>query len=151
VHQVAEHNTPQESTRVIFWAAQMGHRLPAFPEPQNIVQTPRQWPPTWQRSRCAVPFPTVTIGDARTDLPAFDWINPHREIEQTQEQRLEREERSDKIAQYDCQENSKFVGKDHQSYAPRPVSEYQRKLRANVPMDELYNHVTLRWDEQKSM
>jgi hypothetical protein len=79
----------------------MGNRLPAFPEPQNIVQTSRQWPSNWHRSRRAAPQPTVTIGDALAgDLPAFDWMNPHRVIKETREQHLEREERRHKIRRY---------------------------------------------------
>jgi DNA (cytosine-5)-methyltransferase 1 len=146
VVQAAEHNTPQARTRAIFWASQMGHRLPGFSQPQNVVQTARQMQGGWHRTRRAAPFPTVSIGDALMDLSAFDWVNPHRVLPQTREQRLERERRSQTITQYNCEDNLNFVGKDRQPYGSQPVSEYQRLLRAGLQEDQLSNHVTLRWD-----
>jgi site-specific DNA-cytosine methylase len=151
VLQAAEHNTPQCRRRAIIWASQLGYPLPDFPEPNNVVKTPRQYSLSWHRSRRAAAQPTVSIGDAILDLPAFDWINPHRKIPQSREQRSEREERWHKITQYECEENAKFIGRDHQSYSGEPLSGYQRKMRASVRKNELSNHVTMHWDENRTM
>ncbi len=37
------------------------------------------------------------------------------------------------------------VGNNHQSYASRPLSKFQRKVRAGVPKDGLLNHVTIHY------
>jgi site-specific DNA-cytosine methylase len=90
-----------------------------------------------------------TVGDALSDLPPFDWINPHGVIEQTQLEKLDREHRWKSINQYEVERGEKFVGRNHQSYAySRPLSEFQRRVRAGVSKDTLFNHVTMRWNEE---
>lgn len=140
----------ESRTRAIFWASKPGFPLPAFPQPTNVVKNSRQYSLSWHRTRRAAPLPTCTVGQAITDLPAFDWVNPHRVIPESKEQRSEREERSKTITQYECDANS-FAGRDHQSYASHPLSEYQRKLGAGVRKDELFNHVTKVWDQRRTM
>ncbi|KAE9380648.1 S-adenosyl-L-methionine-dependent methyltransferase [Stipitochalara longipes BDJ] len=145
--QAAEHNTPQSRRRVIFWAAQPGYPLPAFPQPSHVVNS-RLSPLSWHRIRRSAPHAAVTVGAAITDLPAYDWINPHSVILQTQQERSDRERRLSTITQYEVERGSNFVGRNHQSYASKPLSEFQRKLRAGVPKDGLLNHVTMRWNEE---
>ena len=144
VLQAAEHNTPQSRMRVIFWASQAGYPLPAFPQPSNVVSS-RISPKSWHKTRRSAPHAIINVGAALTDLPAYEWINPHAIIPQTAQERLEREQRSTTIPQYEVERKSDFVGENLRSYPSVPRSEFQRKMRARVPIDRLMNHVTMSW------
>ncbi|KAE8453267.1 hypothetical protein EG329_011334 [Mollisiaceae sp. DMI_Dod_QoI] len=121
--QAAEHNVPSTWKRVIFWASLPGFTLPEFPQPQNVHEH-------------------GLVGDVVTDLPAFEWVNPHIIIPQTPLQKKEAEQRWHTITAYDISLEDKFVGRNHQSYSTPPLSEFQRKLRKDVLINRLFNHIT---------
>ncbi|RDL37152.1 uncharacterized protein BP5553_04585 [Venustampulla echinocandica] len=142
VLQTGEFSVPQSRQRVFFWAAFRGNDLPKYPQATSI------WagacPVSWHRDRTTgvAPHREVTVGDATTDLPAFDWENPHNIRSQTGEQRRDREARSKTIIQLPIVRGKDYVGVDKQDYAYPPLTEYQRVLRRGVPADRLMNHVT---------
>jgi site-specific DNA-cytosine methylase len=145
--QCAEYGTPQSRRRVIFWASQLGYPLPSFPQPENVVEHGSSTP-SWHKTRRSAPHPVVSIGAAISDLPAFEWINPHQVIAQTAQDRSDRALRQHKISQVEVEQAAHSVGKNHQSYASRPLSEFQRQARAGVPQDGLLNHVTIRSNQE---
>jgi hypothetical protein len=55
----------------------------------------------------------VTVGDIITDLPRFEWINPHAVIPETGADKEERWERiSRDIAQYPVNRGEQWIGTD---------------------------------------
>ena len=145
--QCAEYGTPQSRRRVIFWASKLGFPLPSFPQPVNVFELGSSTH-NWHKSRRSAPHPAVTVGDAISDLPAFEWINPHLVIAETQQDRSDRAARRHKICQVEVERGAHSLGKNHQSYTSRPLSEFQRKARACVPKDDLLNHVTIRFNPE---
>ncbi|KAJ7259550.1 hypothetical protein B0H12DRAFT_1322415 [Mycena haematopus] len=97
VLQAGQYGAPQDRERIIFLGAMRGHKLPDFPIPTHAFKPARQWkiplrrtdrirPPTCSRTdddHLYAPHPAVTVNDAIDDLPAFEWISPHRLIPQT--------------------------------------------------------------------
>ena len=90
----------------------------------------------------------TTVGDALSDLPLFDWVNPNGVIPQTRQDRADRERRRRTITQYEIDQNRTYVGENIQLYVSQPASEFQRKLRAGVPNSRLLNHVTNYWGDE---
>lgn len=145
--QCAEYGTPQSRRRVIFWASKLGFPLPSFPQPENVVE-PGASTSSWHKTRRSAPHLVVSVGDAISDLPAFEWINPHLVIAETQQDRSDRAARRHKICQVKVERGAHSVGENHQSYTSKPLSEFQRKVRAGVPKDDLLNHVTIRFNPE---
>jgi DNA-cytosine methyltransferase len=140
VLQAAEHNVPQNRQRVFFWASKIGWPLPKYPEVENLVHSTRYSTRNrWQNERRSAPQNIVTIGDAISDLPAFDWINPHGDYPICSQ--IEQEERRNRIEQYEIKKELGFVGRNEQSYASQPLSEFQRSMRNGVALTGLTNHV----------
>ena len=144
--QCAEYGTPQSRRRVIFWASKLGFPLPSFPQPVNVFELGSSTH-SWHKSRRSAPHPAVTVGDAISDLPAFEWMNPHKVIAQTYQESSDRAVRQHKICEVEVEQGAHSVGKTRQSYASRPLSEFQRKAREGVPKDGLLNHVTIRFNQ----
>jgi site-specific DNA-cytosine methylase len=149
VLQAGEYCLPQSRQRVFFWASLPGNELPNYPRPRTkfsgICAT------SWHRRHDysgGAPLPQVTIGDTLTDLPAFDWVNPHLVAGQSDEENLDRLQRATKIRQVKVRKHKNFVGYDKQSYACRPLSEYQRRLRKGVPHNTVLNHVTIKYYDE---
>ncbi|KAG4032606.1 hypothetical protein MFRU_006g00760 [Monilinia fructicola] len=95
-------------------------------------------------TRRSAPHHPATIGDCVTDLPSFEWTNPHRIIPETSEQKSSRLNREKNIAQHSTLNKEKLVGLEKQPYGSEPLCEYQRKMRKLVPNQFLYNHVNHR-------
>ncbi|KAK7048461.1 cytosine-5-methyltransferase [Favolaschia claudopus] len=108
VLQAGQYGAPQDRERLIFLAAKCGKKLPDFPRPTHAFQRVRKWkiplrkrdrilPPTSSRTdghdHRYAPHPPVTVKAAISDLPAFEWINPHTIIPKTKEDDMEQEER----------------------------------------------------------
>ncbi|KAI0748472.1 S-adenosyl-L-methionine-dependent methyltransferase [Daedaleopsis nitida] len=101
VLQAGQYGAPQGRRRVIFIGARGDVPLPsypvphhAYPKPLNNFKLPNQEVlyPTF-RSGCrdeghqCAPLPPVTISQAISDLPKFDWLNPYKEIVATTQDR----------------------------------------------------------------
>lgn len=140
--QAAEHGAPQSRRRVFFWGAKMGLRLPLYPQPTHVCKGFSVTTNTFTVGKTA-PHNAVTVGDAITDLPAFDWSLrvPGEDLHAAAERAL-------RIPRIRLPESKKKpVGEYIQSYASRPLTEFQRQIRSNVTGDRVKNHFTRRWGE----
>jgi DNA (cytosine-5)-methyltransferase 1 len=146
VLQAGEHGTPQSRMRVFFWGSKPGYPLPKYPEPTHFF--PGRAPKPTRRTRRSAPHHSITIGDAISDLPAFDWtmdIPGESAID-----RAARTHRAGKISQVPLLEGSTAkIGADIQAYSSRLLlSEYQRELRRNLRATSVQNHYTCRWNDE---
>ncbi|CZS96724.1 uncharacterized protein RAG0_05935 [Rhynchosporium agropyri] len=147
--QAAEHGVPSSRKRVFFWASLPGYPLPQFPQSQNLQASrrlERSEDANWYRKTRSTPHRQVTVGDAITDLPKFDWSHPKRENDGAiTEDRMRRWKNG--INQFEVVQNEDAIGLERQNYPTQPLSEYQRKMRIGVGMDNLMNHVTHQWQD----
>ncbi len=146
VLQAGEHGTPQSRMRVFFWGSKPGYPLPKYPEPTHLF-VGRAPKPT-RRTRRSGPHHSVTVGDAISDLPAFEWMM---EIPgESAVDRAARAGRAGKISQVPLPGGSNVkIGADIQNYPSRLVfSEYQRELRRNSNATSVQNHYTCRWTDE---
>jgi site-specific DNA-cytosine methylase len=147
--QAGEHGTPQSRKRVFFWGSAPGYPLPKYPEPTHIF--PGAAPKTTRRTRRAAPHASVSIGDALSDLPAFDW--KMQLADETDVERVARERqqllRTSRINQIPIIIGTNArIGADIQQYASRnPLSEFQRQLRRNVKTKIINNAYTCCWND----
>nr|CAB09661.1 DNA-C5-methyltransferase [Ascobolus immersus] len=141
--QSGEYGVPQSRPRVIFLAARMGERLPDLPEPMHAFEVlDSQYAlPHIKRYHTTqngvAPLPRITIGEAVSDLPKFQYANPgvwprHDPYSSAKAQP------SDKtIEKFSVSKATSFVGYLLQPYHSRPQSEFQRRLRTKlVPSDD---------------
>jgi hypothetical protein len=136
--QAGEHGVPQSRQRVIIWGSLSDHPLPEFPNPSHefFGQTAGKDAP--HKAHTAL-YPALTAGDALSDLPPFDWVNPRQVVPESVKQKEERLKRSITIPAYKVMRDQPYVGLSRQEYASPPINEYQRRLRSNC---QLTNHVT---------
>ncbi|RPD66509.1 S-adenosyl-L-methionine-dependent methyltransferase, partial [Lentinus tigrinus ALCF2SS1-7] len=107
VLQAGQYGAPQGRRRVIFLGARGDVPMPSYPVPQYAYAIPVQnlnlpncevLYPTFrvghgkEGHQCA-PLPAVTVDDAISDLPKFDWQNPHRTIDQSDKDKHELKKR----------------------------------------------------------
>jgi site-specific DNA-cytosine methylase len=152
VLQAAEHGTPQSRTRVFFWASMPGYPLPKYPEPTHVFVGAK--PKVTRRIRRSAPHSTVLVGDAISDLPAFEWSM--RVDGESPGKKIRRDLRGLKITQVPLKpvvDATKVadtrLGADVQTYASQtPLSEYQRELRRDVKGIFVYNAYTPRWIDE---
>ncbi|KFX99338.1 hypothetical protein O988_03927 [Pseudogymnoascus sp. VKM F-3808] len=139
--QAAEHGAPQSRRRVFFWGALLGLRLPLYPQPTHVCKGLSAPTNTFTLGKTA-PHNPVTIGDAISDLPAFDWrIKVPGDDRQAQRQRdlgiptvaLPIDKRAP-------------VGDNNSLYAYEPITEFQREARRYVQGNVVKNHVTRQWN-----
>ncbi|TCD67280.1 hypothetical protein EIP91_000302 [Steccherinum ochraceum] len=184
--QAGQYGSPQNRLRVIFWGARRELPLPKFPMPTHFFEPTHNinlsdkcvlkpaarifWIPGKDEAyhhQCA-PMPPVTAMDAISDLPPFDWINPHRTISRTAEDKEEAaSRRKEGIAQLGTAD--KTTGYDSPvSYSYPPLNRYQLLMRhkmgkkskvkyhwtpkfndttvervVNIPLGGKYNHADL--------
>jgi DNA (cytosine-5)-methyltransferase 1 len=152
VLQAAEHGTPQSRYRVFFWGSMPGYPLPKYPEPTHVFSGNK--PKVTRRTRRSAPYHTVSVGDAISDLPAFEWKMKIKG--ESADERLKRDLRGYKMAQVSVTPDpdarnivNKRLGDDVQVYdSQTPLSEYQRELRRNVKDNFVYNAYTSRWKDE---
>jgi DNA (cytosine-5)-methyltransferase 1 len=146
VLQAGEHGTPQSRMRVFFWGSKPSYPLPKYPEPTHVFSG--KAPKPTRRTRRSAPHHSVTVGDAISDLPAFDWamnIPGESAID-----KAARALRAEKISQVSLLEgHDAKIGPGTQTYSSSiGVSEYQRELRQNVKGSTVHNHYTCRWIDE---
>ncbi|KAF9332302.1 hypothetical protein BG006_004822 [Podila minutissima] len=99
--QAGQFGVPQSRRRFFVWGARMGLGLPTFPLPTTCFEKnssmmistplPNHEAFSFQRRRFRqAPDPAVTCRDTLTDLPGFEFIDPHEAYEETPEARKER-------------------------------------------------------------
>lgn len=139
--QAAEHGAPQSRRRVFFWGALLGLRLPLYPQPTHVCKGLSAPTNTFTMGRTA-PHNPVTVGDAISDLPAFDWrIKVPGEDRQAQRQ----QEFGIPTAGLPTSKAAP-VGNNSSLYAYEPITEFQREIRRYVEGGVVKNHITRQWN-----
>jgi DNA (cytosine-5)-methyltransferase 1 len=133
-----------------------GLKMPNYPQPSHLF-TAKQRATTsitlpngvkfTTKTRRSAPLPMTTVADAVTDLPAFEYVNPHIEYPATPEQEAEEAARAKRITQFKVRPQNLWIGKEKDSYVHPPLSEYQRRLRKDVPIDGVRCHFTRTWND----
>ncbi|KAH0545257.1 hypothetical protein FGG08_000711 [Glutinoglossum americanum] len=155
VLQAGEFGAPQSRRRVIFWGIRPGLKMPMFPQPTHTFQsktssTSINLPNGVKfstKTRRGAPLPMTTVADAVLDLPPFEYVNPHIQYPATPEQATEETARRKRIVQFKVRSSDRWVGREEQSYAYPPLSEYQRMLRKGVSNDGVRCHFTRPWND----
>lgn len=146
VLQAGEHGTPQSRMRVFFWGSKPGYPLPKYPEPTHFFAG--RAPKPTRRTRRAAPHHPITVGDAISDLSAFDYTMDIPGESATD--KAARALRAAKISQEPVLEGFHVkIGADISTYSSRLVlSEYQRELRQIRGLTSVQNHYTCRWNDK---
>ncbi|CAG8629871.1 5745_t:CDS:2, partial [Acaulospora morrowiae] len=144
VQQAGSHGIPQSRRRLFIWGAKRNSYLPDFPQPstcfskQGSVNILLPNGNSFTYNKCTnghAPLPPVTVWEAIGDLPAFEFINPHKVYPETEEDRGQLRP----FKQIMVPERG-WVGDNVSEYKLSPLSEYQRQLRKGTNI--LHNHVT---------
>ncbi|KAF8503256.1 S-adenosyl-L-methionine-dependent methyltransferase [Russula emetica] len=171
VLQAGVYGSPQNRRRVIFWGARRGLPLPEFPIPTHNFES-KQWTVQLDtglrldhvtrdpdRPHRGAPLRTVTVDDVISDLPKFDWKNPHSVIEATRADKAEEKKRAaigipafeavSNHGAWDQSEGDPFPGyPDGVPYASPPRTRYQALVRQGSAEDaEVELHYTARYSE----
>ncbi|PWN47588.1 S-adenosyl-L-methionine-dependent methyltransferase [Violaceomyces palustris] len=151
VVQSGSFGVPQSRRRLILWGAKDGYRLPELPSPTHVFRGQPASTPSWLDglgNRCrashdttsgnngSAPLPPVTIGDAISDLPQFDWQDPHVIYPQVTDPELaERRKRQEiyGIPSYRVERSLGAVGPFEQPYLTEPKTSFQRMVRISNP------------------
>lgn len=142
--QTGQHSVLQSGRRLFILASRPGFPHPKFPEVSKHVLR-IHLPKSSHRMRTCAPHPEDTTGDALTDLPRFDWVNPHNVIQPSNEERLDWFARSSTIEQVQILPKADYVAHDSQHYPSAPLSELRHRLRRGVQNDTLLHHITPSW------
>ncbi|KAG6862076.1 hypothetical protein C0995_007206 [Termitomyces sp. Mi166 len=160
VLQATQYGAPQSRRRVIFWGAKRGLTIPDYPVPMyasekgmNRTTLPTCVLDPVSRSRdpdlvhhCA-PLKAVTVDDAISDLPPFEWINPHKIIPATLKHKQAVRARIEAgIPQFPAVHASRapLPGfPDGTEYLTAPQNRYQKWLRRGMEDgEEVQGHYT---------
>ncbi|KAI8913753.1 hypothetical protein DFJ77DRAFT_46145 [Powellomyces hirtus] len=150
--QAGNHGVPQSRTRFFVWAAKRGHTLPDLPQPshgcyhtgglhvklQDLYGKEVAFNPV-TRSRKNTPLPPVSIWDAISDLPAFEFRHPSKSAMRRTIARIEDDE-DEEVPTFKVVPGQGPVGHPVQDYDKPPLSEFQRQLRRKSTVCS--NHVT---------
>ncbi|KAI8929735.1 hypothetical protein BC831DRAFT_547452 [Entophlyctis helioformis] len=164
VLQAGNQGLPQSRRRLIIWGARRGCPLPAFPQPTHCfskkgsltVKFPKEagggvYNPV-TRTGGHAPHPPVTVWDAISDLPPFEYCNPHfsykksRGLHDTPDV-----EPAEGVETYHVNRDTThdYVGRMEQPYTHGPRSEYQRMIRGGDDEAPLVaNHVTRKFNDE---
>ncbi|KAL2916224.1 hypothetical protein HK105_204315 [Polyrhizophydium stewartii] len=169
VQQAGYQGLAQSRRRVFIWGAKRGRPLPEFPQPMYCfskngsvtVKFPDELGVVFNpvsRTKFHAPHPPVTVFDAISDLPPFEWVNPHTvyspgetargvdvtfvaDPERTRSIRAELAASAGiRVQQFQATHACGFAGEMEQPYTRPRRSEFQRRIRAGS--DVVHNHVT---------
>ncbi|KAI0077119.1 S-adenosyl-L-methionine-dependent methyltransferase [Panus rudis PR-1116 ss-1] len=156
--QAGQYGAPQGRLRAIFWGARRDLPLPTFPIPTHCYPTPTpriklphgghlhpiSRDPT-QDSQCA-PLPTVTVNDAISDLPKWDWMKPHVKIRRKRTDAEDEDMRqADGIAPIDAVKRGgrQLAGYTRPiAYPTGPQTTYQATMRKHCSDEVLYHYTS---------
>jgi DNA (cytosine-5)-methyltransferase 1 len=148
--QASEYGAPADRSRVIIWAALPGCELPEFPQPTHASTGSSTRPvASWHRKTHFAPHAMISFAEATSDLPKFEYQNPHNIIGQTATDRYIRTERAKTIRQCRVNPGDSYVGRDSQDYASPPISDFQRQCRNGSA--KVTNHVTRAFHDKPSL
>ncbi|CCL99992.1 uncharacterized protein FIBRA_02017 [Fibroporia radiculosa] len=152
VLQAGQYGSPQDRKRVIFWGAKQGLPLPEFPLPTHSfprgvqafkLPTGDILRPVTRSDHSATtsksmrldfaPLLPVTVNEALSDLPPFDWINPFVSLRPTSQQLDSIQTRlAAGIRRFDAltSPHSTYPGfNDATPYLTLPMNSYQEWIR----------------------
>ncbi len=131
---------------MFIWGTIRGATIPRFPQPSHcfnrigstsiVLPSGKNYDAN-QRRNGHCPLPPVTVWDAISDLPKFEYLNPKKVYPND-------EDSTSTVLKLPVS-RSGHVGNQEQGYPSQPKTEYQRKLREKA--DRLLNHVTRTFDE----
>jgi DNA-cytosine methyltransferase len=136
VLQAGNYGTPQSRQRVFIWGSRPNCPLPKYPEPSYVFPG--------RGSKEFAPHHAITVGDAITDLPSFDW----RSKTAIKESRANKKERKDRVwglDQVDIEPGKKYLGRHEMRHHRPPNSEFQQQMRQFTKDNKIFNHVTQAW------
>ncbi|KAG0284747.1 hypothetical protein BGZ96_010905 [Linnemannia gamsii] len=177
--QAGHFGVPQSRYRFFVWAAKLGYTLPTFPLPTTTFNSDGSaifdTPMTLEyndheafdylgRRRYQAPDPMITVRDALSDLPGFEYIHPDDINKETENNKIIRtggfarvnslKENDSKRIGFKEWEDDMDIRLDREDrallrkitqYRTVPQCEYQRKLRHRVSRDcRIRNHTTER-------
>ncbi|KAF9265676.1 S-adenosyl-L-methionine-dependent methyltransferase [Marasmius fiardii PR-910] len=171
--EAGQYGAPQSRQRIIFWGAKRGLKLPDFPVPTHAFpKTAGRWklpceqgkfshpatrtrdPDHIERGRYShAPLKNVTVFDAISDLPPFDWIDPHKVIPWGQRAITEAQARSecgiiqcDAVGSSQRSQWSELPGfPNGVAYTTPPLNAYQNWMREKMEGQDVQAHVTHRY------
>ncbi|KNZ78480.1 DNA (cytosine-5)-methyltransferase 1B [Termitomyces sp. J132] len=154
VLQATQYGAPQSRRRVIFWGAKRGLTIPDYPVPMyasakgmNRSTLPTGMLEPMSRSRdsefmhhCA-PLRAVSVDDAISDLPPFDWISPHKILPCTSKDKQAVRLRIEQgIPQFTATQAARMPlpgFPEGTEYLTEPQNRYQKWLRRGMGEDEV--------------
>ncbi|KAI0296343.1 S-adenosyl-L-methionine-dependent methyltransferase [Multifurca ochricompacta] len=116
--QAAHYGTPQTRVRFFLFAARRGYPLLAAPQPTHDFPLTHKLEVRFPNGDVAravraeagtAPFKFVSIDDAISDLPRFDWTNPNLKFLPV-EKRSEARKRAAEIPALECDQEKPYVG-----------------------------------------
>ncbi|KAK3817886.1 MAG: S-adenosyl-L-methionine-dependent methyltransferase [Linnemannia elongata] len=153
--QAGHFGVPQSRYRFFVWAAKLGYTLPTFPlptttfitgisaffdAPRNLHYNAHESFHYYGRRRYQAPDPMVTVRDAISDLPGFEYIHPDDVDKETGSVKMNRT--GSFVRVNSLEKGSNRIGKITK-YRTEPQCEYQRKMRCRVSgNDRIRNHIT---------
>lgn len=142
--QAGHYGTPQTRVRFFMIAAKYGHPLPQLPQPTHAfpqidalgINLPigHHIRPIWTQTGYA-PHQFVTIDDAISDLPRFDWANPRPPRDPAR--RREERERAQTIPIKKCKKDRPWCGYSGEDveYEHEPTTAFQKWCREEPSKD----------------
>lgn len=146
IQQAGQYGVAQSRRRFFVWGARRGSSLPDFPQPFNCfpkqgslaITLPNGHSFSYlRRTNGQAPHAAVTVGDSISELPGFEYRNPHDVYPATD--RDKEQERDAQVPRL-LADGVSCVGRLVQDYERPPLTEFQRKIRSGSEM--LHGHVT---------
>ncbi|KAK7058661.1 hypothetical protein VNI00_002297 [Paramarasmius palmivorus] len=142
--QAGNYGTPQSRVRFFMIAAKHGLQLPNLPYPTHAFPL-RQTPSITLANKSSIRpilfqkgsalHPSVTINDAISDLPQFDWKDPHNE-DSSRSDKPKAPERQSLVPSFECRKTDKHWGYEGLvPYSHPPRTRFQLDSRLNAPSD----------------
>ncbi|KAJ3081819.1 hypothetical protein HK102_002107 [Quaeritorhiza haematococci] len=164
LQQAGHQGLPQSRRRLFVWGVKRPCSLVDFPQPTHCfgkqgsltIQLPnKKTNNPIKRSNGSAPYPPITVWDAISDLPAFEYVNPHQTYPPTPDSPQKKfptgwnDGINDEIVRLPVPTNTggnrpgakTWVGEMRQEYQSEPLSEFQRLRRVGSD-NLLVNHVT---------
>ncbi|RKO85641.1 S-adenosyl-L-methionine-dependent methyltransferase, partial [Blyttiomyces helicus] len=155
IQQAGNQNLAQSRRRFLVWGAKRGCNLPIFPQPTtcfpmtgSLVITMKlkgnqtiKYDPV-KRSRGHAPLPAVTVWDALSDLPAFEYVNPHEKSKAVDPLESKVFANVGVVEKVDTRGLAKNmpIGRWEREYEAEPLSAFQRRMRTRSK--KIVGHVT---------
>ena len=150
------HGVPQSRRRVFIWGVKRGYTLPLCPQPTHVCQKSSSmkinipgfddgitYDPI-ERSNGHAPHSSVTVWEAISDLPAFEYYDPNNIVPRSKEElaaeKRERERRGEICTTITIDTKTVYIGVNETKYGGQPTSEFQRMIRDGAVV--LMNHIT---------